>query len=67
MTYALILAGGRGLRLYPLSRRKKPKQFLDMIEDKSLLYNTISRVSKIISSDRIYIVTNKEFVDNVVL
>ena len=67
MTYALILAGGRGLRLYPLSRRKKPKQFLDMIEGKSLLYNTISRVSKIISSDRIYIVTNKEFVDNVVL
>lgn len=67
MTYALILAGGRGLRLYPLSKRKKPKQFLDMIDGKSLLYNTISRVSKMISNDRIYVVTNKEFRDSIIL
>lgn len=61
MTYALILAGGKGLRLYPLSRENRPKQFLNIIGNKSLLYNTLSRVSKIINNDRIYIITNKDF------
>ncbi|BAK80819.1 mannose-1-phosphate guanylyltransferase [Candidatus Arthromitus sp. SFB-rat-Yit] len=66
MTYALILAGGKGLRLYPLSRENRPKQFLNIIGNKSLLYNTLSRVSKIINNDRIYIITNKDFKKNII-
>lgn len=67
MTYGLILAGGRGLRLYPLSRTNKPKQFLNILEGKSLLRNTIERVSKIIDVDKIYIVTNRDFRDDVII
>lgn len=66
MTYGLILAGGKGLRLYPLSRSNKPKQFLNIIGDKSLLHDTIFRVSKIIDSGRIYVVTNKEFKNDII-
>lgn len=67
MTYGLILAGGRGLRLYPLSRSNKPKQFLDILEGKSLLRNTLERVSKVIDSNKIYIVTNKDFKKDVII
>jgi mannose-1-phosphate guanylyltransferase len=35
--YALILAGGKGTRLFPLSREKNPKQFLEVINEKSFL------------------------------
>ncbi len=65
MTYGLILAGGRGLRLYPLSRRNKPKQFLNILDGKSLLYSTLERVSGIIENDKIFIITNKDFKEDV--
>ena len=53
----LILAGGTGSRLWPLSRAGYPKQFLSLIDDKSMLQNTILRVSS--NPEDIYIVTNK--------
>lgn len=43
----VILSGGSGTRLWPLSRRNFPKQFLPLIEDKSLLQMTLERVSKL--------------------
>lgn len=46
--YAIIIAGGRGERFWPLSRFKKPKQFLKLFYNKSLLYLTKERISKII-------------------
>lgn len=61
MTYGLILAGGKGSRLYPLSRVNKPKQFLNIVDNKTLLYNTLDRVSNIIDNENLYIVTNKEY------
>ena len=61
MIYGLILAGGKGSRLYPLSRAKEPKQFLKILNDKSLLLNTIDRVSNLVAKERIYIVTNKDY------
>lgn len=65
MIYGLILAGGKGSRLYPLSRAKEPKQFLKIINDKSFLVNTLDRVIPLIDKQNLYIVTNKEYKDRV--
>ena len=43
--YALILSGGAGTRLWPLSRRSKPKQFLPLIGERTLLQDTVDRVA----------------------
>lgn len=61
MIYGLILAGGNGERLYPLSRIDKPKQFLNLIDGRTLLYNTICRVSNIVSKENLYISTNIKY------
>lgn len=61
MLYALILAGGKGTRLYPLSRAGKPKQFLKVVNEKSFLRNTADRIKPIISKENIYVVTNQEY------
>lgn len=47
MLQPVIIAGGTGSRLWPLSRNQHPKQFLSLINDKSLLQNTILRLEKI--------------------
>ena len=60
--HAIILAGGSGTRLWPLSRTQLPKQFLSLNGDKSLLQQTISRVMAILPAHRIWIVTNEEHV-----
>ena len=65
MIYGLILAGGKGTRLYPLSRSARPKQFLKVINNKSFLQNTVDRVAQLIDKENIYIVTNKEYKDKV--
>lgn len=52
---AVILAGGYGERLWPLSRKKFPKQFLPLFDNKSLFMLTIERVSKL--TDKILVVT----------
>lgn len=65
MLYALILAGGKGTRLYPLSRNENPKQFLNIINGKSFLKNTIDRISPVVSKENIYIVTNKDYYNKV--
>lgn len=65
MIYGLILAGGKGSRLYPLSRAGKPKQFLKLINDKSFLVNTVDRIIPIINRDNVYIVTNMDYREKV--
>lgn len=65
MLYALILAGGKGVRLYPLSREKNPKQFLKVINDKSFLRNTVDRIKPLVSKENIYVVTNEEYLDKI--
>jgi len=57
--YAVIMAGGAGLRLWPLSRQSKPKQFLNAGSDKCMLVQTIERIIEIIPADRCYVITNQ--------
>ena len=65
MIYGLILAGGKGSRLYPLSRAGVPKQFLKLINDKSFLVNTVNRITPIIDKNNIYVVTNMDYKEKV--
>ena len=53
----LIMAGGIGERLWPLSRENKPKQFLKIGDNKSLIEKTISRALKITNEENIFIIT----------
>lgn len=58
--YALILSGGAGTRLWPLSRKARPKQFLQLIGDRSLLQDTVDRISEIVPVERIFAVAPPE-------
>jgi len=58
----LILAGGSGTRLWPLSRKRFPKQFIKLFEnERSLFQKTFNRSLKLVSLDDIYILTNKDY------
>jgi len=52
----ILLSGGSGTRLWPLSRKLMPKQFLKLFEDKSLFQKTIERNSKV--SNKLMVITN---------
>src|SRR5262249_48577894 len=56
--YALILAGGSGERFWPLSRRTRPKQFLQLVSDRSLVEDTVARLEGLVPRERIFILTN---------
>lgn len=58
----IILAGGGGTRLFPLSRDCYPKQFLHVIGDKSLLAQTIERFLGLVEAKDIIIVTNERYI-----
>lgn len=58
---AIILAGGSGTRLWPLSRKNYPKQFLKLNGEESLLQQTIKRVSRAVDPDGIVIMTNNDY------
>ncbi|MCX6733945.1 MAG: sugar phosphate nucleotidyltransferase [Candidatus Peregrinibacteria bacterium] len=60
----VILAGGIGTRLWPLSRQKKPKQLQSFISNATLLQETLKRIQFVKPSD-IYIATNEEFLKEV--
>ena len=58
---AIVLAGGSGTRLWPLSRKNYPKQFLKLNNDKSLLQQTVERLFRVISPENIVVMTNSEY------
>ena len=60
--YCVILAGGRGQRLWPVSREQRPKQFLDLFgTGRTLLQSTFDRFEKLIPIENILICTCAEF------
>lgn len=63
--YALILAGGSGTRLWPLSRKDLPKQMQNFISDKPLIAETVDRIKSIIPIQNIYIGTGLRFKDKI--
>ncbi len=65
--YCVILAGGRGRRLWPCSREKRPKQFVDFFSTgRTLMQATFDRVCGIIPIENIYISTNHEYAHYVI-
>jgi mannose-1-phosphate guanylyltransferase len=59
MIYSVIMAGGIGSRFWPLSRQSNPKQFLSIINESSLLEDTINRLTPLIPDSRQTIVTTE--------
>lgn len=55
--FAVVMAGGAGTRFWPLSRRRRPKQLLPLLEGRSLLAATVDRLAPLVPSERTWIVT----------
>lgn len=60
MFHALIMAGGSGTRLWPLSRKDKPKQSLALIEERTMFQVTAYRLQPLIPLERVHVVTNAQ-------
>ncbi len=63
--YGIILAGGSGSRLWPLSRELYPKQLLNLNSDKSLLQSTFERLKNCMPQENILSITNTKHTSNV--
>ena len=60
--FAIVMAGGSGTRLWPLSRRKTPKQLLALTGDTSLLQQTVARLGTLLEPHDIYVITGQAHV-----
>ena len=60
---AVVMAGGRGTRFWPRSRGKRPKQFLTMVGDESLLHQTVHRLDGAFRAEDIFVLTTEELAD----
>ena len=58
--YCVIMAGGRGTRFWPSSRRENPKQLLNIVGDASMLQMTVDRLKKMKNVEDIFIVTGED-------
>lgn len=62
ITTALIMAGGRGERFWPKSRKNTPKQFLCLTNsDRTMIQSTVDRILPLVNIEDIYISTNKDY------
>ena len=59
--YVVILAGGGGTRLWPLSRQERPKPFLPLVDDRSLLQHTVRRVLPLVDEADIFCVADRRY------
>jgi len=64
--FPVILAGGRGTRFWPLSRRRRAKQLLQLNSDKSMIQETVNRLLPLAPSDRFWIITNADLREPIV-
>jgi len=63
--YGLILAGGRGTRFWPRSRKRSAKQVLNVVGDRSLIQATVDRLAPVIPPERLWILTNEHLRDTI--
>ncbi|MZK52734.1 mannose-1-phosphate guanylyltransferase [Clostridium beijerinckii] len=63
MLCALIMAGGKGTRFWPLSTEEKPKQFLNLIGKDTMIQMTVNRIKPIIPIERIFVCTGEKYVN----
>lgn len=63
MNYAVIMAGGTGKRLWPLSRKKRPKQVLKLLDGQTLLRRCFERLLPIFDARNIIVLTNAAYLD----
>ncbi|EPR13825.1 mannose-1-phosphate guanylyltransferase [Ruminiclostridium papyrosolvens] len=61
--FVVIMAGGSGTRLWPLSKEKKPKQFISVDDGECMLVQTINRVCRSVPPSNCFIVTNQSLVE----
>ena len=64
--YGLILAGGRGTRFWPRSRRKTAKQVLRLFGDRSLIQQTVDRLRPVLPPENVWVLTNHHLRDEIV-
>jgi mannose-1-phosphate guanylyltransferase len=64
--YGLILAGGRGTRFWPRSRRARAKQVLPFFGDRTLIQQTVDRLRPVLPPERLWILTNEHLRDEIV-
>lgn len=59
---ALVMAGGRGTRFWPLSTSERPKQFLKLLGDRTMLQQTVDRLTGLVPPERILVLTNQSYI-----
>ena len=64
--YPVILAGGRGTRFWPLSRKRRAKQLLPLNSAKSMIQETVERLEPLAPSQRFWIISNQDLRDPIV-
>jgi mannose-1-phosphate guanylyltransferase len=64
--YGLILAGGRGTRFWPRSRRRHAKQVLSIVGERSLIQSTVDRLAPLIPAERLWVLTNEHLREEIV-
>jgi mannose-1-phosphate guanylyltransferase len=62
MLYTVIMAGGIGSRFWPASRQEKPKQFLNIFGEATLIQNTVGRMQALVPPERCFVVTHESYV-----
>jgi mannose-1-phosphate guanylyltransferase len=62
---AVIIAGGAGTRFWPLSRKKRPKQFLPIVSDKTMIEETVHRLLPLIPSNNIFTIASSELTQGI--
>ncbi|MDK2856997.1 MAG: mannose-phosphate guanylyltransferase [Verrucomicrobiota bacterium] len=61
--YAVIMAGGKGERFWPLSTSKHPKQLLALVGDRPLIAQAVDRLDSLIPPENVFVVTNADLVE----
>ena len=62
--HAVIMAGGGGTRLWPLSRQERPKQSLQLLGQQTMFQIAVARLAPLFTPDRIWVVTSSRYADD---